>query len=249
MRPAGRASDDAPRAYLTAAEGEVHPLSHLPDRELQLIAGISQVRHYSKGTVVVEQGEPAKGLFVNRSALLRVAHVLPDGKRVAVGLLGPGQMVGLPEIILGTPHQRQCEVISAGAIEYLPKREIVRLILDNTNIAVEMLVQASHQLFEQIEELCQIPSSSSEERLLRSLQDFSATGEGVGKEIPMLTVQELADSIGCTRQWTSKILGEMEDRGLIRRHGRRITLTPKAHPGRRSLVPGQSVDFPAPVTS
>jgi CRP-like cAMP-binding protein len=230
MRYVRQVPGGAPRTFLTCAENEVRPLSRLPARELELIAKISQLRYYAEGTVVVEQGEPAKGLFVNCSAFLRLAHVQAGGKTAAVRLLGPGRMLGLAEIVLGTSHQHRCEVVAAGAMEYLPKREMVRLILENTNIAVEMLIQTSQQILDQTEDMCRIPSSSSEERLLHSLQDFSATGEGAGagsRGFLLPTVQELADSIGCSRQWTSKILGEMESRGVIRRDGRRITLTPK----------------------
>jgi CRP-like cAMP-binding protein len=203
-------------------------LSRLPDRERELVAKIGQLRYYAKGTVVVEQGEPAPGLFINRSAYLRLVHVQAGGKMAAVSLLGPGRMLGLAEIILGTLHQHRCEVVAAGMVELLPKREMARLILDNPSIAVEMLIQASQQIFDQTEDMCRLPSSSSEERLLHSLRGFSVAGGGVvSGGLPLLTVQELADSIGCSRQWTSKILGEMAGRGVIRRDGRRITLTPK----------------------
>jgi hypothetical protein len=40
-----------------------------------------------------------------------------------------------------------------------------------------------------------------------------------------MTVQALADCVGCSRQSASKFLGRFEARRLIIRNGRRITLT------------------------
>lgn len=240
---------ESPRTCTTCAGREACPLSRLADREFEPIVKIWQLRHYAKGSVVVEQGEPAKGLFVNRSAYLRLVHIQASGKTAAVSLFGPGGVLGLAEIMLGTPHQRRCEVVVGGEIEYLSKREMAHLILERPTIAVEMLILASQQILGHTEDLCRIPSSSSEERLLHSLQELSANGGGAkSHEIPLLTVQELADHIGSSRQWTSKILGEMESRGVIRRNGRRITLTRQAPAAGPSRVPCQPVDVAASAT-
>jgi CRP/FNR family cyclic AMP-dependent transcriptional regulator len=237
MRPVLQSLGSDPRSCTTCAGRELCPLSRLADREFEPVAKAWQLRRYAKGMVVVEQGEPAQGLFVNRSAYLRLVHVQASGKTAAVSMLGPGGVLGLAEIMLGTAHQRRCEVVIGGEIEYLSKRDMAHFILASSSIAVEMLIQASQQILAHTEDLCRIPSSSSEERLLHSLRDFSATGNGAtSHEIPLLTIQELADHIGCSRQWTSKILGEMESRGVISRSGRRITLTRKARAAGPSVV-------------
>jgi DNA-binding MarR family transcriptional regulator len=43
-----------------------------------------------------------------------------------------------------------------------------------------------------------------------------------------LTVRDLAGTLGCSRQWASKLLSEIEAQGLIEREGRRIILTDAA---------------------
>jgi len=47
-----------------------------------------------------------------------------------------------------------------------------------------------------------------------------------GLRIPVpLTVQMLADKVGCSRQWASRLLGELEAAGKLRRNRGWITLT------------------------
>jgi CRP-like cAMP-binding protein len=46
-----------------------------------------------------------------------------------------------------------------------------------------------------------------------------------GLRIPVpLTVQMLADKVGCSRQWASKLLGELEAAGKLKRNRSWITL-------------------------
>ena len=71
------------------------------------------------------------------------------------------------------------------------------------------------------------------ERLLHKLQELAdacgVTTESGGLLLDApLTVQDLAGSLGCSRQWASKLLSEIESRGLIERRGRRIVLTEAA---------------------
>jgi len=64
--------------------------------------------------------------------------------------------------------------------------------------------------------------------------------DGVRIRIP-LTVQDLADKIGCSRQWTSKLLGKLQTARLIERNqGWIILVTDRTKPGPKPLQKRQA---------
>ena len=68
----------------------------------------------------------------------------------------------------------------------------------------------------------------SGERLMSALIELSriyGVPADSGLRIPVpLTVQMLADKIGCSRQWASRLLGELEAAGKLKRNRSWITL-------------------------
>jgi len=66
------------------------------------------------------------------------------------------------------------------------------------------------------------------ERLLSALAELARVyglPAEAGLRIPVpLTVQMLADKVGCSRQWASKLLGELESAGKLKRNRSWITL-------------------------
>lgn len=206
--------------------------SRLPDLELERYLQMVQLRYYDRGTTIAKQGEAAQGVIVNLSARIKLEHFHSTGKCTAVSFVQPGGVIGLAQILLGSRYQRRVTVVEAGEVEYVPKREMVQFILGYPSVAIEMLVLASQQHQELLEDLCRLSADPPEQRLVRTLMEFAEpdaeTRRGeVHLQLPV-TVQDVADRIGCSRQWTSKILTDLEDRGWIRRRGRSVALLAKA---------------------
>ncbi|MFB3903762.1 MAG: helix-turn-helix domain-containing protein [Acidobacteriota bacterium] len=74
---------------------------------------------------------------------------------------------------------------------------------------------------------------ASADRLLNVLQQLAKacgqrTADGIRLRIPF-TVQDLADEIACSRQWTTRLLSELEGRRMIqRKNGWIVLMEPKA---------------------
>ena len=116
-------------------------------------------------------------------------------------------------------------------------------------IAMELLIYLGDQMSSLISELCGTVELEPAERLVRAFHELAEIDgnrcpEGIMIKTP-LTVQILADRIGCSRQWTSRLLGELTRQGLVRRSGRAFILvrrsrTPRARTGSRQ-PPQQSI--------
>jgi len=204
--------------------------TNLTPEALQEFRSIAQTRFYAAGSTILRQGEEADGLFVLQSGLVRLLHLTPAGKPVGVRLLTPPEIVGLTEVITGDRYSSTVETVEESQVEFVPRKRFVPFLLSTPALAVELLIRVS-QDFERIQEGIYESDGGSPlvERLVHKLQELAAacgvnTERGLLLDAP-LTVQDLAGTLGCSRQWASKLLSEIESRGLIERRGRRIILT------------------------
>lgn len=192
---------------------------------------LAQARFYSAGTHIIRQGERAEGLYVLQSGLIRLLHLTEAGKQVGVRMVTPPEMIGLTEVITGDPYHVTAETVEECRLEFFPRKQFVPYLLKTPALAVELLIRMSQE-FERLQEGMYESDGGSPlvVRLLHKLQELaeacgvSTSGGGLLLDAP-LTVQDLAGTLGCSRQWASKLLSEIESRGLIERRGRRIVLT------------------------
>jgi CRP-like cAMP-binding protein len=100
-------------------------------------------------------------------------------------------------------------------------------------VAVELLIRVSQDLVTLQAGVYEAAGGGNlGDRLVRQLQELAGscgvpTDRGTLLDAP-LTVRDLAGTLGCSRQWASKLLSEIEAQGLIEREGRRIILTDAA---------------------
>ncbi|BAZ32651.1 Crp/Fnr family transcriptional regulator [Cylindrospermum sp. NIES-4074] len=151
--------------------------------------------------------EQKNALWKIERGFVRTFTYLEDGTTVALGLWGPGDIVGRPLSKI-TPYQMEC----------LTKIEATILPLDDYSEITETLL--AH--IQQAQELMVIRSHKKVDTMLIKLlawlsQKFGSEVEK-GRLIDMrLTHEDLAEMIGSTRVTITRILGQFEQEGLIDR--------------------------------
>lgn len=151
--------------------------------------------------------EQKNALWTIERGFVRTFTYLEDGTTVALGLWGPGDIVGRPLSKI-TPYQMEC----------LTKIEATTLPLDDNPDITETLL--AH--IQQAQELMVIRSHRKVDTMLIKLlawlsQKFGSEVEK-GRLIDMrLTHEDLAEMIGSTRVTITRILGQFEQEGLIDR--------------------------------
>lgn len=220
--------------------------SRLEADERRLLQALATTRYYDRGTVLVRQGDAAGGVHIVKSGVLRLLHVTASGKSATVKVLGPGGMLGVTEAISDSRFLMSAETVEASSLEYLERGRLLAFLGRQPRIAVELLRWISAKHHETLQEWYDAMSKSSlTARLLGNLRDMGETcGRKTQEGVALsrhLTVRDLAHGLGCSRQWTSKLLGELEEEGRIWRRGRQIILpsglSPRPPgPGREFLI-------------
>jgi len=204
---------------------------NLPEELNQQFREIVEVRRYSAGSTVFYQGDESHGVFNVHSGAVRLLRLEANGRQVTVRIVPAAGILGLAEVTAGTPYQLTAEAVEDCILEYAPRRRFVPFLLDNPQVTVELLIWLSQEfqgLQVNLGDVVSRPTLSVQLlRQLRTLGEACGETTGAGVELhPCFTGQDLADGLGCSRQWVSKLLKDLEGQGLIERHGRRIVLTP-----------------------
>ncbi len=199
---------------------------------------ITSVRIYGRNSAIVNQGDPARHAYILRRGLVQVTSLMPNGKSF-LDLMGPGSVFGVPWILTGLPHGFGFSAFEECEFDLVEAAEFLRYVEGNPGAALELMRHLSRQEIQIVRQMLsltgRVPSS---ERLLAALYDLSRVrgepGESGIRIMLPLTVQMLADRIGCSRQWASKLMGELEAQGKLRRKGSWVTLTDGAEKSVRS---------------
>jgi len=71
----------------------------LPDRAMDKLLELIEVRHHRPGEAVCTEGEPGHELFVVRAGAVEVTKQAPDGQPTCLARLGPGDCFGEMSLI------------------------------------------------------------------------------------------------------------------------------------------------------
>jgi CRP/FNR family transcriptional regulator, cyclic AMP receptor protein len=190
---------------------------------------IKTVRYYSRHVTLIRQGDPGKHIHVLRRGWLQIAHIMPNGKSI-VDLWGPGSIIGIAPAITNGAYPFSAIALEECEIEQADAAEFLKHLKKDANIAFDLLRHMSRLTTRLLDHLYVAAGKvRTEERLLRALIEISLTcgvraDGGVRLNLP-LPVQVIADWIGCSRQWASKLLRDLEARGAMKRRNGWITLT------------------------
>jgi CRP/FNR family transcriptional regulator len=132
-----------------------------------------------------------------------------------------GEILGLSNTMSREPHRLRAETVSAcqiGFIARIPFLQFLRAHPDASLRVAEHLSMELHKAWEQVELVALAPSTNA--KLVRFLLAWAAAhgqsfSEGASLALYM-THEEIAQSIGVSRETVSRALGELRHENLIR---------------------------------
>lgn len=208
---------------------EIRIFATFPTEDLELIAACMVPGQYGRGELVFRQGDPGTSLYVIESGRVKIRIVSPEGQELVLAILGPGDFFGELAVLDGQPRSADVVALEACRLLVLHRHDLRRDLEARPHLALQLLSVLSQRLRQVDGVLQDAAFLDLPGRLARVLLRLAANhGEPspAGTVIPVrLTQVELAGMIGGTRESVSKWMRTFERRGLLRRRGRRITLT------------------------
>lgn len=189
--------------------------SWLPPQQLPWIAENVVKRRYKRGEAIVTQGGMGHDMIVLLSGRARVVQTDERGREVILATLNTGECIGDMSIIDSAPHSATVitEVQSDALV--LPRAFMAKALLESAGLTFGMLLRMVKRLRSANEKINSLALLQLYDRVVRELQNLSAIEDGQYILRIRLNRQDLAKTVGASRERVSKVIKNLEERGQL----------------------------------
>lgn len=194
-----------------------------PDRAALLELG--RPLRYAARDVLIHQDEPSAHVLLVLNGWMKVTAAAVNGYEALLALRGPGDIVGESAAISGRPRSAtvtSLEQVEAVAID---QDRFTGYLRRTPQVSFQLLGLVTDRLRAGDRRRLEFAALTVRERLVALLLELARTHgrrttEGIALSVP-LSQQELAGSVGASREAVTKLLSELRRRGAIitRRRG------------------------------
>ncbi|MCL6581636.1 MAG: Crp/Fnr family transcriptional regulator [Firmicutes bacterium] len=179
-----------------------------------------------RGQVLLEPGDRCDRLYYLETGLILVSLTWPDGGEKIIQVVLPGTVFGeaflfQPDLVTATARAGRASVVYS-----LGRDEVEGYLRSDPELARALLMSLARQTWVLAKQVEDLRFRSVEARVSSLLHALAArrAADGRPRTIP-LTHATLADLVGAHRVSVTNALRDLERRGLVRLHPRRIEVT------------------------
>ena len=177
-------------------------------------------RRYESGQVVIHHDTPALAIFSVHSGLVRLTRAASSGREVVVGLRGPGELLGVREVLSALPYQATAETLEPSIVCAVPREAFLDAVRDCPELAMRLLGRLAKDGLlaeEQLVARVHLSVRARTARLLLALAEGSRVkARGSAAFEVTMAREEMALLVGTTRETLSRSLGQLAERGAIK---------------------------------
>jgi CRP/FNR family cyclic AMP-dependent transcriptional regulator len=193
---------------------------------------ISSAATYPKGAILFVEGQEPRGIFVICNGRVKLSASSAGGKSLILRMVEAGEVIGLPGTISGKPYEATAEAQEPIQANFIPRKPFLEFLRAHGEVALriaEMLSDIYYATYREVR--CLGLSGSVEEKLARFLLDFAAghaSDKGQTRAALTLTHEEIAETIGSSRETVTRLFADFKRRGLVEVRGSTLVITDKA---------------------
>jgi len=205
---------DVPR-YLS-----VLPLfNDLSPTELESLASGCTLHRLARGEALFRVGEPCEAFHVTVMGQIKLFAISPAGQEKVIELVGPGQSFAEALMFTDKPYIINAQALTDTLVLTVQKSAVLAEIDRDTRFALRMLAGISRRLHALVSDVEAYALHSGLQRVIGYLlrdqapEDESANGE-VTVSLPV-SKATIASRLSLTPEYFSRVLHELESKGLI----------------------------------
>lgn len=198
--------------------------AELSEVELEALARTAEAREFARDEVIFAMNEPADGLFVVAAGRVKVSIPSTEGKEIIIATLGPGQFFGEMALLDDEPRSASVAAQLPTSTYRIRRAEFERLLDAHPAIARKLLRELSQRLRRANAQMESLVTLDVVGRLARFLIDLARQhGQLLGNgwvAVRRPTHQDIANSIGATRETVTRLMADLEARGQVVNEGK-----------------------------
>jgi CRP/FNR family transcriptional regulator, cyclic AMP receptor protein len=205
---------------------------NLPPAAVRRLSLITSASSYPKGATLFVEGQAARGVFILCAGRVKLSTSSIDGKTLIVRISDPGEVLGLPATVTGTPYELTADVIEPAQANFISRTDFLNFLREHGEVSLRVAQQLGETYHAAVAEMRSIGlSHSAAEKLARFLLDWCADhGEGNAEIRANLTLthEEIAQMIGASRETVTRLFADFKKKQLLQIKGSTLIVRNKA---------------------
>lgn len=200
----------------------------LPEKEVEFISEHFAAKEFSKRQVIFEPEDKDK-VFILKSGRVEIYQLTPDGKKVIIDVLGPGDVFG--DLGIQETSEHFVEATTNSFVCVMPKQGFFNMVSQNPTIANTLVKELFSKVIESEKQVAALASDNLlvkvKNLLLRPAKKHGEIKDNRVVISTRFTHEQLADMIGISRPTMTELLNKLDRQGVIKREGKIISYQPK----------------------
>ncbi len=201
---------------------KTHFFASLDDDSVKKLLACFREQNYSKGDVVLREGEKNQNLFFVITGIAKSYKVSPDGKEQILSLFRPGDAFNMTMIIDLNPQVYTVEAMSPLTLAYISRSDLYELMNQNGKIYEAILRLFADQIRYLVTLVEDLSFRSVMGRVAKILMMYMSD---LYTPHMRITQRDIAAMAGTAREVVSRALRALEDDGYIVIDHSRINIT------------------------
>lgn len=196
------------------------PLSWLSEAQIARALPSIQSHTYAPRTCILNAGDPADGLYILVSGRVLVLHEDGDGNEFVLAAVGANDFFGELGLLDSGYCTASVRALEACEVLFIPKTVAMECLESNARAAMCMLRKLAVRLCDAHRKMAGLALTNVYGRVATVLLE---NGEEAGGEWRVaIGSEQIATMVGASREMVSRVLKDMVQRGLARRHKRKL---------------------------
>jgi len=200
----------------------------LSDSDLTKISTKMVSREYEKGQIILLEESMGETFFIITQGAVKVTRLSADGREVILAILGESDFFGEMSLLDGEGRSANIVANEDAKVLTLSRNDFLDCLESYPKIAIALLEELATRLRKSDQQIESLSLSDSEHRigitLIRLAGELGTIKQGhvTVKNLPYQ--QDIANMAGTSRETVSRTLSLLEEKGLVTREGRTLTI-------------------------
>jgi CRP-like cAMP-binding protein len=214
------------RVDVVASLAQVALFKDTPEDGLQRLAASCLLKTLDRGAILFNAGERSEGLYLVLDGQIKLYARADNGQEKVIEVVEPGACIGESMVVGDVSHVIHARALCDARVLLVPRYELLLELRGNPGMAVRMMSDLSKRLNSLVKDIEAVTLHSGVERVIAYL--LRQRVEGGDAAVHDLTVSlpaskgTIASLLSVTPEHFSRILHELQSRGLITVHRRQI---------------------------
>ena len=202
--------------------------SEMIPSDLNKIAERMVRRTYTKGQMILLEDDLGQTFFVIGEGSVKITRLSDDGREVILAMLGESDFFGEMSLLDGAGRSANVVALEASEVLTLARNDFLDILQEYPKISISLLEELTQRIRKSDQQIESLSLSDVEQRigitLIRLAEELGTIKQGSVRIKNLPYQQDIANMAGTSRETVSRTFKLLEEKGLVTREGRKITI-------------------------